>query len=705
MCSRNGKLALFILFISSFFYTCGELDTVFPSNGTYQVNALVNETSLSDCSLISRNDRIYPYFASSVISDPDVTGLLVFLQTPSGYIINKKIHYTLDTLDILETVEENAPVENSGEAIDDTIPEDALIKVTENINIIEPVKIDESEILIPVNRLDKGLPFFLLPDTLEIGPYTMIFQILGKKEVLYREEKPVYYLDDAAFSLTDIQKYLPDVSGGSHLIPPGVAIMLEAQVVSDERLDPYIVWYSGRKRLSEGRISEGAGFILWKAPEQTGFHTIRAEVFPRRSNGDFPGISREISLPISSKTENAGYFSGESANILYWYQFQGNLQDSKNPVSTERALVPRSEKNSRWIPEGNIYGLAVDSQSAYLLPSFSFMPSGETQGAGRFMLRFKPVSEGLIFSSCFKSESAPADMVYMNLSFAGETLNLDIIAPETSAAITLNYTEEAERFVTLFIDFAIHENYFDARISRENDPAPPAEPKKISLLNPLNGEGSFQFGASLKNTEIKEEPGELVPEEEKQTYFPVIAIFDEFAFSRLEEYAFSEEPEPETEDILAITEEPAPVLPEEDPLSLLPGEKPEPGNMDAEKPVAQTPEEKPVSPVSEEKPAAQASEEKPVSPVSDEKSVSQDPEEEPELQSSGEEAPPQVSVEDPLPQSSEEETPVQALVEEPEDLLSLPPGEESDVQLPAIEETVPKDLSDEISQPNPQDAS
>ncbi|MDR1099919.1 MAG: hypothetical protein LBL28_05495 [Treponema sp.] len=698
MYSRNGKLALFILFISSFLYTCGELDTVFPSNGTYQVNALVNETSLNDCSLISKNDRIYPYFASSVLSDPDITGLVVFLQTPSGYIINKKIHYTL------ETVEEDAPVENSGEVIDDTVPEDALIKVTENINIIEPVKIDESEILIPVNRLDKGLPFFLLPDTLEIGPYTMIFQILGKREVLYREEKPVYYLDDAEFSLTDIQKYLPDVSGGSPLIPPGIAIMLEAQVVSDERLDPYIVWYSGRKRLSEGRISEGGGFILWKAPEQTGFHTIRAEVFPRRPNGVFPGISREISLPISSKTENGGYFSGESANILYWYQFQGNLQDSKNPVSTERALVPRGEKNSRWIPEGNIYGLAVDSQSAYLLPSFSFMPSGEAQGAGRFMLRFKPVSEGLVFSSCFKSESAPADMVYMNLSVAGETLNLDIIAPERSAAITLNYTEEAESFITLFIDFVIHENYFEARIDRENDPAPPAEPKRISLLNPLNGEGSFQFGASLKNTEVKEDQEELVPEEEKPAYFPVTAILDEFAFSRLEEYVFPEEPEPETEDIPVMAEETEPALPEEEPLSLVPGEKPEPGTIDGEKPASQA--------VPDEKPVSQAPDEEPVSsgPVVLPAVVEAE-----ELQSSGEEAPPQVPDEDPLSQSAEEEEPVQDLAEEPEDLLSLPPVEEadaqlpSDVQLPAIEEiveeTVPNDLSDEISQPNPQDAS
>ena len=516
---------------------------VLPSAGTYQVDALINETSLNECSLISKDDRIYPYFASSVANDPDLTGLLVFLQDFSGQIIGQKIHYTVEGK--LPDTEQpsGGSGENSEEAGDDDMgPEAEMIKASESINIIEPVKLDEPVSLIQVNRLDKNLPFFTLPDFLEFGQYIMTFQVLGKGEVLYREEKFVYFLEDAEFSLGDIQKYLPDVAAESHLIPPGLTIMLEAQVVSDERLDPYIVWYSGRKRLSEGRFADGAGFMLWKAPEQTGFHTIRAEIFPVRPVLDLVGKSREITLPISSKVKSRGYFSPEAEDIVYWYQFQGNLQDSKTPVSTERALIPRGESNSRWLPEDTIYGLIAGPNASYFLPLFSLAPLEEKHNSGRFMLRFKPVSEGIILSVLFKSEAVPPDQVYMNLSFSGETLNLDLIGQETAASIPVSYIpEEAAGFITLFVDFSIQEDRFDARLSMDGGRFP-AEPVSISLPNPLTGEGSFQLGASLLKPEAKEKDAVPVFSEE-QAVFPVTVLFDEFAFSRLKEPIVPEEPE------------------------------------------------------------------------------------------------------------------------------------------------------------------
>lgn len=595
MCIHSPKRAVFVLFIASFFSACGELDMVLPSAGTYQVDALVNETPLNECSLIGKADRIYPYFVNPVTDDPDVTGLLVFLQDSSGQIVGQKIQYTLGG----ETAEPEQPPPGSGESPEesetDSKPEGETIKASESIHIIEPAEIEESVTLIPVNRLDESLPFFTLPDSLEFGHYTMTFQVLGEKEILYREEKPVYFLEDAEFSLGDIQKYLPDVTTGTHLIPPGLTIMLEAPVVSDERFDPYIIWYSGRKRLSEGRLAGGAGFMLWKAPEQTGFHTIRAEVFPVRPVSNLVGKSREITLPISSKVKNTGYFEPESEHIVYWYQFQGNLQDSKTPVSTERALIPRGEKASRWLPEDNIYGLVTGPKTSYVLSRFSLVPPEEKHNSGRFMFRFKPVSEGLVLSVLFASESAPLDQVYMNLSFSGETLNLDLIGREASASIPLSYTpEEDHGFITLFVDFSLREDRFDARLRMEDGGGLPAEPVSIPLTNSLNGEGSLQLGASLIKPEYKEEQADPVSPE-VPAVFPVTAIFDEFALSRLDEPLVPEAIEPETA-----------VLSPEEGEEALPLEESVPPEIPVQEPAARTViTEEEAPPPAEEEPAAE----------------------------------------------------------------------------------------------------
>jgi hypothetical protein len=567
MCFQKIRPALIILFISSFFVTCGELDTVLPSSGTYQVNALVNNVSLNESSLIAKNDRIFPYFATSVAGDPDIQGLLIFLQTPEGERAGKKIQYTL------KPVEEKKEEGGSGVINEETeteaeppVSDGQNTEPSEKPQTAGPVKTtsEETETLIHVNRLDKDLPSFSLPENLPIGQYSLVFQILGEKEVLDRSEKQIYYLDDASFSLNDIQQYLPDVSHGSYLIPPGTTIMLEAKVAADERLDPYVVWYNGKKRIGEGRVSGGAELILWKAPEQTGFHTVRAEAFPYLPAAGVYGKSREVSLPVSSKAAGIGYFSGESEQITHWYQFRGNLQDSKMPVSTERALIPKEEKVSRWSPQNNIYGLAIGPRDIYLLPAFSFIPQEKQEGVGRFMLRFKPVAGGTVFSAFFKSDSPP-DSVYMDLVLSKETLQVNLTGAETSEVVPVDFApEEAEGFITLFIDYEITGDRLGVTLGREN--TTPPEPVVIVLSSPLNGEGSFQFGASLKNAEAgsADSSGASVPPEEQEPLSA--AILDEFAAAWLENTVLFEKP--------AEVEEPEPV----------PGEEPEPDNPEEQPP-------------------------------------------------------------------------------------------------------------------------
>jgi len=334
-----GK-AVAIIISLSLFSACGELETLLPSNGSYQVRTLVNNGSLESCSIIRSNDKIRPYFAVSVVNDPDLIGLLVYFENLQGEIAGEKVRYILESYaeesapaetEIVkeakpdkttekaseetntpeeaaaQKTEENEVKEQNKEQNAEELPEQGTVKETQPVTNTKPiVKNTDREIV--VKSLSEELPYLPLSPTLEIGPYTMVFEAIGVKETLSRTETNIFYLGDAEFSLKDILIYLSGESG-SQLISPGTTVMLETRLNFDSRLDPYVVWYNGKNIISEGKISGGAGTILWKAPEQAGFYSLRMEIFPfqlRRNN--YTGVSREITLPVSPKAVNLGYF-------------------------------------------------------------------------------------------------------------------------------------------------------------------------------------------------------------------------------------------------------------------------------------------------------------------------------------------------------------------------------------------------------------
>jgi hypothetical protein len=340
-----GKAAAFLIFFS-LFSGCGELETLLPSTGTYQVRTLVNGSSIESCSIIRSDDKIRPYFAVSVVDDPDLIGLLVYFENPQGEVVGEKIRYILKTYaeevksaetetkegakpdtanDIASeetkktTEEEVITTEKITEKTEEAekkevkeqkageLPEQGTVREKWSFTDVKPI-VKNTGVDIVVKSLSDELPYLPLPKTLEIGPYTMVFEAIGLKETLSRTETCIFYLSSAEFYLKDISIYLSGQSG-SQLISPGTIVMLEARLDFDSRLDPYVIWYNGKNIISQGKISSGAGTILWKTPEQAGFYSLRLEVFPfllKRSN--YTGISREITLPISPKAVNLGYF-------------------------------------------------------------------------------------------------------------------------------------------------------------------------------------------------------------------------------------------------------------------------------------------------------------------------------------------------------------------------------------------------------------
>ena len=528
MSVRIIRKLLIVLVIASLFSGCGELDVVLPSTGTYQVKALVNSTSLDDCSLVNASNAIRPYFASSVTNDPDITGLMVSLQNARGEVLGGKILYTLKPEAnpgyelVLDPSASRKKAETAPEPVEGEAPE-----VEEEIPV---ARIGSVNTLIPAKRLDKNLPDFFMPENLQIGQYTLVFQVLGEKETLYQTEEAIYYLGNAKFNLKEIQMYLPGASLGPRLVSPGMTIMLEARLDFDPRLDPYIIWYNGKKLISEGKLSEGAASFLWEAPEQTGFHSLRAEAFPFSARQGIAGSSREIAIPVSSKALSADIVAGSVRELVHWYQFGGDVQDSTPPISAEKALLFPEENPPRWSPMGYTYGLSAGPDAAYLLPRVSFS-GGKTEGGGQFLLRLKPLAEGAIFSAVFASAAPSGEALEMNLALKGETLTLNLGAPGKAAeALSAPVVSVSGDYITIAIDFSIQPNRFEAALNPAYFTEAGAEERSlladdvaeiraggIGLAAPLNGECGVKLGVS--GSSEKEAAG-------------VTAIWDEFAVLR-----------------------------------------------------------------------------------------------------------------------------------------------------------------------------
>ncbi|MHB9291503.1 hypothetical protein Holit_00580 [Hollandina sp. SP2] len=603
-----------------FLYICGlaacsgGMDMVFPGDRTYQVNAYINGYSLDECSIIRYNDTIRPYFVNSLGNDPDIRGLVVFLQNSSGQAAGKKIRYTLaagltspeaylekpvtpepvpvdpnpETPPAFPVEQEEIPMviespvivepevmQETGDppvlveqAVPEAVPdppviiepeiyEEIMLKETEEYEaipmiieakLIPPVP-DEVEMspafpsypslsdpavnsdipaiyvpersesrnyafspgktdqILSVSRLDQDLPSYKITESLAIGQYTLVFQVLGEKTVLATIERPVYFLGDAALNFDDMERYLPGFSKTAHFVPPGVNVLIEAQVMSDNRLDPYLIWYSGKKRIGEGKLSENARYLFWKAPERTGFYTIKAMLFPFKppENTLLYGTSKELSLPVSSKSEISGYFSDRADQFTHWYQFQNNLLDAKDPQDPNRSLRSKTQQQARWAPHGSIYGLSIGPEDVYVLPGSPFLLSDTEQGSGQILFRGLLLAPGTIGKTVFISDDPSSEPLGIDLSFNGATLILSVSAgalsyeealhPSTEGAVPSSVLQTGD-FVIFSLTFRIQKNQFTAQVYLE-DTDMQTKPCTISLAAPISGEGTVQFGSEI----------------------------------------------------------------------------------------------------------------------------------------------------------------------------------------------------------------
>ncbi|MDR3247981.1 MAG: hypothetical protein LBT39_04270 [Treponema sp.] len=468
---------------------CNQLDIVLPSTGTYQVNALINQASLDECSVIADGDAILPYFANPVADDPDLANLVIYLQDTGGTTVGSKVRYTIDF----------------------TVPKSQAEGLTENP--------EDAVVIVHVANFTGELPPFPLPGEMQIGLYTLVFEIRGKQDVLSKVNRPVYYIGDREFAPEDIRCYLPGRYGNSHLVPQGLTVLLETRVSFSADLDPYIVWYNGNQRIGNGLVSAGASRLLWKAPQQTGFHTIRAELFPFKPTASQRGKIRELSLPVSAKSEEAESSSASTEDFLYRYQFAGDLLDSQSGIGLKREPALQNAVLS-WYPAEQVYGLVLGKNDTYETTLSSFEIPKTTGGDLRFLIHFIPLAQGTIFTAILGSATNP---LTVTLSLAEEALLLGLKSREQESA-TSKSLEKADSEPT-FIDAKIHVEIQDTRVRAYFEPFTsfiPTDPSlpdqaEILLTEPVSGELRSWLG------------NRVVSEEQIENTNTAMVVVDDFA--------------------------------------------------------------------------------------------------------------------------------------------------------------------------------
>jgi hypothetical protein len=544
----------------------------------YRVNATVEGRNLDECAVVGIDSRIRPYFLDLIEGDPDVTGLVVFLETPEGEPASRKIRYIPDSskqssgtggstddqilgadvpeipagqpgdgetgsgkidsgvdenLDAESGIDEIPPVDDGYSSDENSSREkedgeqfsgadggrerEAVYQIRGKRSFSGTETAEPDELVVYVPKLSKELPALLFPETLAVGPYILVFQVLGLQGVLSHSEKLIYYISDAELALGDIQTYHSGNVERSGIVSPGSVLMLETKVNADDRLEPYIVWYHGRNRLKEGPVSEGVDRLLWRTPAQTGFQALKAEIFPFAPPAAYKntgGLVKQLSLAISSKQARraAGTETSQPDSLIRWYQLGGDISDSLAPQDSGRELKPGGDTVITWLPKTGIYGLAAGSGHFYTISGSLFAPDENLPGRGQFVFRLAVQSSGIIFSGIFTLDRT-SQTLQLDLSCDADTNRLTLscaLGDEKQDQILFLPFSVRDEWITVAVDFITENRGFWAELSllstgngeirtelaSLSDKSAPAG-KGIVLPGALTGEGVFRIGAAV----------------------------------------------------------------------------------------------------------------------------------------------------------------------------------------------------------------
>jgi hypothetical protein len=436
-----GILPFFLL------VSCGAMDDMLSTGrNVYQVNCFIEGRSLKSYSIVSAGDKISPAFLASVVNDPDVAGLAVYVEDYNGRQLSGRVRYTLEK------------AKPAGEEAAGTV----------------------------VESLSGDLPPFTLPSSLEPGAYRMAFEVLGLYGVLYKNLQDFFYIKNVEFNFEKISAYFPAEGLNQRLIPTSTPVLLEANLRSSGALDPYVVWYRDGRKLEEGKYSEDTHRLFLKTPEENGFISLKAEIYPFEAPESIRkttrGVVREISLPVSDKTglEPSLKVAGGAQHL---YTFWGNLDNSG-------ALGGSLDggESPRWAPLGEIYGLGIGPEDQYSIQNLVL--SFAENKTNTFAFQLAPGAPGLIFKAEF--EKTGAGTLEFSLLREEKGLTLSAKCSEAAGEISLPL-EGPPVWTSLTLKIVYAKNRLIFALSGAGE-------LELSLTGRPGERGVFQLGGGAADT-------------------------------------------------------------------------------------------------------------------------------------------------------------------------------------------------------------
>jgi hypothetical protein len=407
----------------------------------------------------------------------------------------------LETTDTPESGKENnTPAkEPAGGSYDNTTVTNASSRYAKPTAIINVENIYGE---LPKLNLDSGLP---------AGFYTIVFDVIASNgAILNSVEKPFYYLAGEKLRIDDIASYLPGISATAGIVPPGEKVMLEVVLEASSEVKPYIIWYNGKEKISEGPAYTGANRIFWIAPNQNGFQNIRTEVFPFNPNRHpfIHGISRSVSLPVSQRHGREGRYADMEIQLNRWYRLWGNLKDTRDPASITAELIKIEGAEApqvQWLPVSGSYGLAVGARDSYQMPGDLFKQIQVNEGSGEIFFRFAPVNtaaDSLLLSALLQNLDPANGSCAVQAALGEQTLVLRVFYKDETyeAQVPLIYDEDG--FISAALDFQFFETSVTVSIGVETPETKTIETwEQISFDFAAGGNGTIQFGGGFNTLE------------------------------------------------------------------------------------------------------------------------------------------------------------------------------------------------------------
>jgi len=180
---------------------------------------------------------------------------------------------------------------------------------------------------------------------------------------------------------------------------------------------------------------------------------------------------------------------------------EGNLNDSKMPTSSERALKPASGTRLKWMGFDGTYGIATGYNNILTLPKIPVL--NKEIEIWQALFRLKPLNNGNVFSVQFGSSGNASMTLYIEdkslvlkltspLKTVSQTVSLSTSADESSESVQV---EQNSSFLIAGIKFSIRRGLLTAQINITGNSVPvELEIRPITIEAEIKNEFNIMLG-------------------------------------------------------------------------------------------------------------------------------------------------------------------------------------------------------------------